>query len=196
MDAERHPHRVTGRPPMPYAPGRRVWTGSSVKERIDQLRQRADSIVRWAEGTIIFRIWERLLENEFLDRSVALGAKAFVSFFPALIVIAAFVPSSVRSAMLSTVTRRIGVSGPGEDTIRAAFASSDDTRRATGIIGLLFTFFYINSFTASLRRVYTRAWRRPTGGVVSRYSVGAIWLASIVAYLAMLGAVHKILSGG
>jgi len=29
---------------------------------------------------------ERVLENEFIDRSVALAAKAFVSLFPALIV--------------------------------------------------------------------------------------------------------------
>ena len=35
------------------------------------------------------RWWSRLLELEFVDRSVALAAKVFVSFFPLLILDAA-----------------------------------------------------------------------------------------------------------
>ena len=50
----------------------------------------------WVERTIFWRVWERMLENEFLDRSVALAAKAFVSLFPALIVVASFMPQSIR----------------------------------------------------------------------------------------------------
>jgi hypothetical protein len=34
----------------------------------------------WAERTISWRVWERMLENEFIDRGIALAAKAFVSF--------------------------------------------------------------------------------------------------------------------
>ena len=34
------------------------------------------------ERTVAGRLWSRLLELEFVDRSVALAAKAFVSFFP------------------------------------------------------------------------------------------------------------------
>ena len=55
---------------------------------VTRLRRRSDAAQQWVERTILWRIWERLAENEFLDRSVALGAKAFVSFFPALIVVA------------------------------------------------------------------------------------------------------------
>jgi len=137
---------------------------SAAHTRVMQLRERLDAVQRWVEGTIFWRIWERMLENEFVDRSVALGAKAFVSFFPAIIVVAAFTPPSVRASIISTITRRAGLSGGGLSTVKGAFASSDDTRRATGVIGLLFTFFYISSFTTALRRVYTKAWRRPSGG--------------------------------
>jgi len=34
------------------------------------------------ERSIVWRVWERMLETEFIDRSVALAGKAFVSFFP------------------------------------------------------------------------------------------------------------------
>jgi len=61
---------------------------------------------------------------------------------------------------------------------------------------LLFTFFYISSFTTALRRVYTKAWRRPSSGRASGYAVGAAWLIGIVAYFAILGVLHAFLARG
>jgi hypothetical protein len=43
--------------------------------RIAVLRRRLERMLLW-------RVWERMLEIEFVDRSVALAGKAFVSFFP------------------------------------------------------------------------------------------------------------------
>jgi len=159
-------------------------------------RTRLDTIRQRIEQTILFRIWERLLENEFLDRSVALGAKAFVSLFPCLIVVAAFTPSSIRDSIITTLTRRLGLSGDGLTMVKAAFATSDDTKRATGVVGLLFTFFYINSFTTALRRVYTRAWRRPSGRFASGYAVGAGFLVGLAAYFALIGGLRSVLAKG
>ena len=161
-----------------------------------RLAEWVDAARRWVERTILWRIWERLAETEFLDRSVALGAKAFVSFFPALIVVASFTPPSVRTSIMETITRRAGVSGDGLSTVKEAFATSDDIRRATGIVGLLFTFFYINSFTAALGRVYTRAWRRPRSGGATRYAIGAGWLIGLVAYFALIGGLRSLLGSG
>ncbi len=169
---------------------------SAVRTWVTRLRERSDAFRSWVERTILWRIWERLAENEFVDRSVALGAKGFVSLFPSLIVIAAFTPSSVRTSILETITRRAGLTGDGLNTVKGAFATSDDTRRATGVVGLLFTFFYINSFTTALRRVYTKAWRRPAGGRAAGYALGASFLVGIAAYFALLGALRSVLTGG
>ena len=46
-----------------------------VKERVTALRS-------WLERLLLWRVWERMLELEFVDRGVALAGKAFVSFFP------------------------------------------------------------------------------------------------------------------
>ena len=167
-----------------------------IVEWYKRLRTLADQLQAWAERTIFWRIWERMLENEFIDRSVALGAKAFVSFFPAIIVVAAFMPDSVRTSIFQTIARRAGLTGPGLETVRGAFASSDDVRKATGFVGLLFTFFYINSFTTALQRVYTRAWRRPKSGRVSGYAFGSAWLIGVVAYFALLGTARHLLANG
>jgi len=158
-------------------------------------RSRVAVAQRWAERTIFWRVWDRLLENEFIDRSVALGAKAFISFFPTIIVVAAFAPPSIRNSILSTIAHRAGLSGAGLETVKGAFATASDTRKATGILGLVFTIFYINSFTTALSRVYTRAWRRPPLGAVAKYTFGIQWLLGVLAYFAIIGALRAALSG-
>jgi membrane protein len=168
-------------------------------KRAETLIQRGRALAaeaqQWAERTIFWRVWERLLENEFIDRAVALGAKAFVSFFPTIIVVAAFAPPSIRTSILGTITRRAGLSGSGLQTVKGAFATADNVRKATGILGLIFTVFYINSFTTALSRVYTRAWRRPPMKAVAKYTFGAQWLLGILIYFAMIGALRALLHG-
>jgi membrane protein len=168
----------------------------SVQTRAEDLRHRFDPVQEWAERSIFWKIWERVLENEFVDRSVALAAKAFISLFPALIVVAAFAPHSVRLSIVNTLVHRAGLTGSSTQTVRGAFASADDTRRATGILGLIFTFFYVNSFTTALRRVYTKAWRRPPGGRASGYAVGVGFLIGLVAYFSILGGLRFFLGRG
>ena len=102
--------------------------------------------------------------TEFVDRSIALAGKAFVSFFPLLIVIAAFVPARLRTSILTTVTNRLGITGASLATVRQAFSSAEDIRRAAGLLGLVLAVFFASSFTTALRRAYLRAWRGPPGG--------------------------------
>jgi membrane protein len=139
------------------------------------------------EGLLLWRVWERMLEIEFVDRSVALAGKAFVAFFPLVIVVAAFMPESVRSSILTTLTARLGMRGDALATAKEAFASADDVRTATGLLGLVLTAFFASSFTTALQRVYLRAWRRPSRPGARSYWRGAVWLLVILACTAVLG---------
>jgi membrane protein len=128
-----------------------------------------------------------MLEIEFVDRSVALAAKAFVSFFPLVIVVAAFVPARVRMSIITALAARLGLRGEAFSLVQSSFASSDDIRRATGVVGLVLTIFFATSFTTALRRVYMRAWRRPPHSGVDNYWRGVTWLFAILLSLAVLG---------
>ena len=64
----------------------------SIPQRVADVRSRVDPVRDHAQRMLLWRVWERLLEIEFVDRSVALAGKAFVSFFPLVIVVAAFCP--------------------------------------------------------------------------------------------------------
>ncbi len=58
----------------------------------DRARLAARTHVTRLAPTTVGRFWARLLELEFVDRAVALAAKAVVSFFPLIIVVAALSP--------------------------------------------------------------------------------------------------------
>jgi membrane protein len=160
-----------------------------MRRRIAELRARLERLLLW-------RVWERLLEIEFVDRSIALAGKAFVSFFPLVIVVASFVPARLRASIITTLTNRLGFRGQALTMARDAFASSDDVRKATGLLGLAFTIFFATSFTTALQRVYFRAWRRPSRAGSGKYWRGATWLLAMLAYMALLGGLRSVLGNG
>ena len=160
------------------------------------MRQRIAVLRRRLERLLLWRVWERMLEIEFVDRSVAIAGKAFVSFFPLVIVIAAFAPERVRASIIGTVTARLGIRGDALTLAKEAFASADDVRKATGLLGLVLTIFFAGSFTTALQRVYLRAWRRPPGARAGGQWRGLAWLLVILAYTALLGGLRGALGGG
>jgi membrane protein len=148
------------------------------------------------ESTFVWRVWERMLEIEFFDRSVALGGKAFVSFFPLVIVVAAFAPENVRTSIIGTVTAQLGLRGDALTITQEAFGSADDVKRATTLLGLGLTIFFASSFTTALQRCFFRAWRRPRHGGFGHYWRGIVCLLLVLAGMAILGAVALGLDGG
>jgi membrane protein len=159
-----------------------------VRDRLAVLRARLERLLVW-------RVWERMLEIEFVDRSVALAGKAFVSFFPLVIVVAAFMPEDIRASIITTVTAKLGIRGDALTTTKQAFASSEDVREATGVLGLVLTIFFATSFTTALQRVYLRAWRRPAQHRGGAYWRGATWLLAVLVSAALLGAVRGAIDG-
>jgi membrane protein len=110
-----------------------------------------------------------------------------VSFFPLVIVVAAFVPARIRMSIITALAARLGLRGEAFSLVQSSFASSDDIRRATGLLGLVLTIFFATSFTTALRRVYMRAWRRPPHSGVDNYWRGVTWLFAMLLSLALLG---------
>jgi membrane protein len=148
------------------------------------------------ERLLVWRVWERMLEVEFIDRSVALAGKAFVSFFPLVIVVAAFMPEGIRSSLITSVTHRLGLRGDALTVTQEAFSSSDDLRQATGVLGLVLTIFFASSFTTALQRVYFHAWRRPRHGGAAVYWRGLVCLVAVLIAMALLGGLSDDLDGG
>ena len=160
-----------------------------------QARETAAHYAVVLESTALGRLWSRLLEVEFVDRSVALAAKAFVSLFPLLIIIVALTPDTVRQQVVQILADRLGLSGTSFDAVRQSFATPDATKAATGIIGSALTVAFAVSFTTALQRLYLRAWRRPPGGGLKNKGRGAIWIGGLAALLVILSSVRTVVNG-
>lgn len=167
-----------------------------------RLAGRTQSAKRWAQPyavkadeSIIGRLYNRLLEIEFIDRAVALAAKAFIAFFPFLLALVAVLPTDIRNSMILTVQHRFGLDSVDSDVIRGAFATAGETKAATGILGLIFLFFYATSFTTALQRLYLRCWRRPAGGGIKNQGRGITWLAGVIVLIALNGFASRLVVG-
>ena len=168
-------------------PPRDAGNGASARARRTAMRY-----ARRADASVVGRVWGRLLELEFIDRSVALAAKAFVSFFPLLIAFASVLPVQGRDEMLRVIATRLGVSGAAFDVVRQAFASPDVTRTATGFVGVVVGVAYAVSFTTALQRVYLRSWRRPPGGGLRNRGRGLLWLTTVLGLLTFLSLLRSV----
>ena len=102
----------------------------------------------------------------------------------------------MRDSILHTLSSRLGFRGQSLTTVSESFASSNDVKRATGVLGLIFTFFYVNSFTTALRQACTP--RR--GGARRRGDLGICRWRVVAprrpAYFALLGGFRRVLSTG
>src|SRR5664279_1526080 len=103
---------TTGTQPPTPEPGA-TRTSEGVPEptagRAERARATAARYALQLESTVLGRLWSRLLELEFVDRSVALAAKAFVSFLPLLLLLTALTPAFARDEVVETITHRFGV---------------------------------------------------------------------------------------
>ena len=133
---------------------------------------------------------------EFVDRSVALAAKAFVSFLPGIILIAALSPESVRQRIVENLGLRFGISGDAYETVRHAFASAAQTRAAAGIFGTILTIAFMVSFITALQRTFLRAWRRPPGGGARNKGRAFVWLAGVLALMLLISLARGLIAGG
>jgi membrane protein len=132
------------------------------------------------QASLFEGIWERMLETEMVDRSVSLAGKAFTSFIPLIITVAAFLPAHLRTNILTAMADRFGLTHQANTLINQACASPDQVRRGAGPIRLVLTPFFASSFTTALERMYLRAWRRPSGGPLGPYLRRFVWLVAIL----------------
>jgi membrane protein len=158
-------------------------------------RRTAARVAQRLDSTVVGTTWSRLLEVEFVDRSVALAAKAFVSFLPLLVLVAARSPDNVRGGIVSVFADRFGISGGAFDVVRQAFAAPSQTKSASGLLGALITLAFAVSFTTALQRVYLRAWRRPPGGGAKNKGRGAMWLGGVLVLMMFVALSKAVLDG-
>lgn len=177
------------------ADGQAKVGGGKLARKIDTAKRWAEPHILRADESLPGRIYNRLLEIEFIDRSIALAAKAFIAFFPLLVAIVFAIPDDLRPSVTSTIVDRFGLDADSAAVFTDAFSTSDGTEAAIGFFGLIMLFLYATSFTTALQRIYLRAWRRPPGGGLRNNGRGLAWLAGIIILVGVNGLIARVLAG-
>ncbi len=131
---------------------------------------------------------ERLVEIQFVDRSVALGSLAFTAIVPLLVIVSAFLPGT--DGLANELVRRFELRGATAELVREVFAQPDAVRQSVSWLGLLLLVVAALSFTRALQRVYERAWRLEARGLTGTRA-GLTWIAGIVVWSTLFSAVRR-----
>ncbi len=128
---------------------------------------------------------DRLVEIQFVDRSIALGSLAFTAVVPLLVIAAAYMPGA--DGLADELIERFHLHGSTADLMRQVFAQPDDARQSLSLLGLALLIGSSLSFTRGLQRVYEHAWRLDARGWYGTRA-GLIWIGSIIVWATTFGA--------
>lgn len=122
---------------------------------------------------------DRLVEIQFVDRSIALGSLGFTALVPLLVIASAFLPGA--DGLANELVERFDLHGSTAQLVREVFAQPDAVRQSISWLGVALLVGASLSFTRGLQRVYERAWRLEARGLAGT-KAGLIWIAGIVVW--------------
>jgi membrane protein len=145
-----------------------------------------------ARGTAVFHgLADPLLRFNIIDRSLALGAQAFGTLIPLLIVIEAAQPG--HNSLADELIERFQLSGAAADTVRTAFTTPTDESTTT-VLSVLVLLVSALAFTRRLQRLYEESWSLPGRGLRGTGS-GLLWLAFLALYATLHPALDDLFDG-
>jgi membrane protein len=145
-----------------------------------RLEHAARRHVRLAHAIALTRAClDRLVDMQFVDRSIALGSLGFTALVPLLVIASAFLPGT--DGLANELIDRFHLHGSTAQLVREVFAQPDAVRQSISWLGVLLLIGASLSFTRGLQRVYERAWRLEARGLAGTRA-GLIWIAGIVVW--------------
>jgi membrane protein len=122
---------------------------------------------------------DRLVDIQFVDRSIALGSLGFTALVPLLVIASAFLPGT--DGLANELINRFHLHGSTAQLVREVFAQPDAVRQSISWLVVALLVGAALSFTRGLQRVYERAWRLDARGLAGT-KAGLIWIAGIVVW--------------
>jgi membrane protein len=140
-------------------------------------REPARRLLRWGRDVL-----QRLLELEFVDRSLVVGAQAFSALVPLLIVLASL-GARDGGSFADALIARFDLQGDAATAVRSTFAAPADDSTITVLGGLVVVYSTL-AFTRALQRTFELTWRLPRRGVKGT-GWGLLWIGVFALYWAL-----------
>lgn len=160
------------------------------------IRERVSGPMRMllAPGKPIAAWLERLASMQFVDRSVGIGAQAFTTLIPLMIVYSAVVPLADARSFADRLVGYLKLTGAAAATVRQAIAPPSTVAEGVSVLGFVLLVASALAFARALQRMYETAYRLSAMGIRGT-PWHLLWLALIPAYLTLRPVIAS-LSGG
>lgn len=133
----------------------------------------------------------RFVAIEGTLQATVLGAQAFTSLIPFMVVASAFAPGD--SDLADKITERFGLEGNSARSVHELFASAGTTESAVTWISILILVLSALSFTRAMQRLFQRAYGRPSGGMKKDTRRGLLWVLIFAGWLTVTSPVRGLL---
>ena len=133
--------------------------------RMTDLRRRVEPAVRFAQRGLPGQIIGRLIEVQFLDRTVILAAQAFSAVLPLFIVVSTISPHPGGDSPATVLAGKLGLGSAETSSLQVAVIPPPSARTSIGILGVVLALLTATSFARALQRSYQLAWRLPPVGI-------------------------------
>jgi membrane protein len=160
-----------------------------IRQRISRGRQ-----LLLAPEKPLATLLERLASMQFVDRSVGIGAQAFTTLIPLLIVYSAVVPLADAHSFADRLVNELKLSGAAAETVYQAIAPPKTVAEGVSAFGFLLLIASALSFARALQRMYETAYKLPAMGMRGT-PWHLLWIALIPAYITVRPVIASI-SGG
>jgi membrane protein len=140
----------------------------------------ARRLLRWGRDVL-----QRLLELEFVDRSLVVGAQAFSAVTPLFIVLASVGARDGNSFAEGLITR-FDLHGDAATAVRNTFAAPADDTTVT-VLGAIVVVYSTLAFTRALQRTFELTWGLPRRGMKGT-PWGLLWIAVFALYWTLVPA--------
>jgi membrane protein len=136
------------------------------------------------QGALVGRLLKRLAEIGGVQRATILGAQAFTSLIPYLVIASALVPTARNESFADTLIENFDLEEGAADGVRALFASAGEVESAITFLGIGILLVSITSFARSLQSTYERAYGLEPDGLAG-LPRGLLWIGALAIWLSL-----------
>jgi membrane protein len=135
-----------------------------------------------------FHALRRFISIEGFQQATVLGAQAFTSLIPLMVVAAAFAPGE--SDLADRIVDRFGLQDSSADSVQQLFASAGTTESTITWISVIILVLSGLSFTRALQRVFQRSYGRAPN-LVKDQQRGLAWICCLAVWVTLLSPLHE-----
>jgi membrane protein len=137
-----------------------------------------------APGSLVPRLLVRLAEIGGVQRATLLGAQAFTSLIPYLVIASALVPRREDESFADVLVENFDLEGRAADGVRALFASAGEVESGITFIGLAVLMVSVLSFTRALQSTYERSYGLEPSGIAG-VRRNLLWIGALAVWLTL-----------